>query len=211
MATNDKTKKTTTKAKSAPKKEKIEEKVEAEIDTEKEDLKKQLAEMKAQMELMSKMIITDKSQEQNNISAKKDRLIRFVNLTNGELILRGTKIWKINGMFNERSFMEREAIIILNNMKNLITSGMVYIADAKFVEDNDLGEIYQNILSDEELKNLLNKDSAYIIDAFKTVSDGQKEVIIDMIREEKSKGKAIDGNVLVTLSKISGKDLLNED
>lgn len=211
MANTTKTTKkpSTTKTKEAVLKEKETKTEDIKVDNEKEDLKKQIAEMKAQMELMAQMISSKKNEEIP--ITKKERQIRFVNLTGGELILKGSQIWKIDGMFNDRYFLEREARIIVNNMRNLISLGMVYIADSQFVEENDLSEIYLHILSDEDLKTLLQKDSSYVIEAYKTVNDGQKEIIIDMIRNELAAGHEVDGNVLVTLSKLSGKNLLSED
>ena len=209
MATNTKktsASKSTKSTKAEVKKEPVKEVV---VDTEKEELKKQLAEMKAQMELMSQMITQSKAEP--TASTKKDRNIRFVNLTNGTAILKGSKIWTIEGRFTDRYFLEREARIIVNNMSNMIGSGLVYIADAQFVKDNDLSEIYLNILSDEDLKTLLKKDASYVVETFKTVSDGQKKIIIDMIRDEKAAGHNIDANILVKLGELSGQDLLSEE
>ena len=195
------TKKTTTKV------EKKEAPV-AKVDTEKDELKKQIEELKAQMAVMAQAMAV---KAEPAPTRKKDRNIRFVNLTNGTAVIKGSSIWKIEGRFGEKSFLEREAHIILNNMSNMIRSGMLYIADAQFVEENDLSEVYLNLLSDVELKELLNKDSSYVIDAFKTVCDGQKKVIIDMIRDKKAEGENIDANVLVELGKLSGQDLLHDD
>ena len=141
----------------------------------------------------------------------KDRNITFVNLTNGTAVLRGNSFWKLEGRFASRTFLEREARIIVNNMPNMIRSGMVYITDAQFVEDNDLSEVYLNILSDKDLKELLDHDASYVIDVYKNVSEGQKEVIINMIIDKKLAGEKVDNNVLVELGQLSGKDLINID
>ena len=121
----------------------------------------------------------------------KDRNITFVNLTNGTAVLRGNGVWKLEGRFASRTFLEREARIIVNNMPNMIRSGMVYITDAQFVEDNDLSEVYLHILSDKDMKELLNHDASYVIDVYKNVSEGQKEVIINMIIDKKLAGERL--------------------
>ena len=182
------------------------------ISSENEALKKQMEEMKAQMEAMSKMLAEAKSApvaEKSGVN--KDRNITFVNLTNGTAVLRGNSFWKLEGRFASRTFLEREARIIVNNMPNMIRSGMVYITDAQFVEDNDLSEVYLNILSDKDLKELLDHDASYVIDVYKNVSEGQKEVIINMIIDKKLAGEKVDNNVLVELGQLSGKDLINID
>ena len=180
------------------------------ICSENESLKKQMEEMKAQMEAMSKMLAEAKSApiaEKSGVN--KDRNITFVNLTNGTAVLRGNSFWKLEGRFASRTFLEREARIIVNNMPNMIRSGMVYITDAQFVEDNDLSEVYLNILSDKDLKELLSHDASYIVDVYKNVSDGQKNIIIDMIVDKVLAGEKVDNNVLVELGRLSGKDLIN--
>lgn len=175
--------------------------------SENEALKAQIAEMKAQMELMAQMM-ANKSNEPVR-SAQNDRMITFVNLTNGTAILKGNQNWALEGQYASRSFLEREARIIVNNMPNMIRSGMVYIADSQFVQDNDLADVYMNMLSDTDLKNLLAKDASYVIDVYKNVSDGQKQIIIDMILEKRRAGEKVDGNILTELSELCGKDLIH--
>lgn len=180
------------------------------ISSENESLKKQMEEMRAQMEAMSKMLAEAKSApvaEKSGVN--KDRNITFVNLTNGTAVLRGNSFWKLEGRFASRTFLEREARIIVNNMPNMIRSGMVYITDAQFVEDNDLSEVYLNLLSDKDLKELLSHDASYVVDVYKNVSEGQKNVIIDMIVDKVLAGEKVDNNVLVELGRLSGKDLIN--
>ena len=175
--------------------------------SENEVLKAQIAEMKAQMELMAQMM-ANKSNEPVR-SAQNDRMITFVNLTNGTAMLKGNQNWALEGQYASRSFLEREARIIVNNMPNMIRSGMVYIADSQFVQDNDLADVYMNMLSDTDLKNLLAKDASYVIDVYKNVSDGQKQIIIDMILEQRRAGEKVDGNILTELSELCGKDLIH--
>ncbi len=179
--------------------------------SENEALKAQIAEMKAQMELMAKMMATKGDSEQAVSAAKNDRMITFVNLTNGTAILRGNQNWALEGQYASRAFLEREARIIVNNMPNMIRSGMVYITDAQFVKDNDLADAYLNMLSDKEMKELLAKDANYVIDVYKNVSDGQKQIIVDMIIEQRKVGVKIDNNILVELGELCGKDLVHID
>ena len=179
--------------------------------SENEALKAQIAEMKAQMELMAKMMATKGNSEQAVSASKNDRMITFVNLTNGTAILRGNQNWALEGQYANRAFLEREARIIVNNMPNMIRSGMVYITDAQFVKDNDLAHAYLNMLSDKEMKELLTKDANYVIDVYKNVSDGQKQIIVDMIIEQRKAGVKIDNNILVELGELCGKDLVHID
>lgn len=175
--------------------------------SENEVLKAQIAEMKAQMELMAQMM-ANKSNEPIR-PAKNDRMITFVNLTNGTAVLRGNQNWALEGRYASRAFLEREARIIVNNMPNMIRSGMVYITDADFVKENDLADAYVNMLSDTDMKSLLAQDAKNVIDVYKNVSDSQKQIIIDMIIEQRKAGAKIDGNILTELGELCGKDLVH--
>ena len=175
--------------------------------SENEVLKAQIAEMKAQTELMAQLM-ANKSNEPVH-STKSDRMITFVNLTNGTAVLRGNQNWALEGRYASRAFLEREARIIVNNMPNMIRSGMVYITDADFVQENDLADAYVNMLSDTDMKSLLAQDAKNVIDVYKNVSDNQKQIIIDMIIEQRKAGAKIDGNILTELGELCGKDLVH--
>lgn len=176
--------------------------------SENEVLKAQIAEMKAQMELMAQMMA---NKTESVRSSKDDRMITFVNLTNGTAILKGNQNWALEGRYASRTFLEREARIIVNNMPNMIRSGMVYITDAQFVQENDLADAYVNMLSDIDMKSLLAQDAKYVIEVYKNVSDNQKQIIIDMIIEQRKAGAKIDGNILTELGELCGKDLVHID
>lgn len=178
--------------------------------SENELLKAQIAEMKAQMEMMAKMMSMQK-QTESQPETKSERMVTFVNLTNGVAVLRGNQNWTLDGQYSSRAFLEREARIIVNNMPNMIRSGVVYITDAQFVRDNDLSDAYLNMLSDEEMKTLLSKDAKYVVDVYKNVADGQKQIIVDMIIEQRKSGVKIDSNILVELGELCGKDLVHID
>lgn len=181
------------------------------VDAEKEQLKEQMAEMQKQMELMRQMLMQNAGVSAQPQPKKKDRMIRFVNLVPGTVVLRGSVIWKIEGQFATHDFLETEAAIIVNNMANAVRNGLVYIADAEFVEEHNLADVYRYILSDEALKNLLSQDSKYIIEAYKTANDNQKQIILDMIEEKRMAGEQVDANVLFQLGKESGRNLLEDE
>lgn len=171
-------------------------------------LKNQIEEMKKQMEQVMNQIAFLKNPTENT-SRTKEKNITFVNMTNGVLVLKGSQIWKLEGQFAEHKFLEREARLIVSNMQNAIRLGYVYIADRDFVEDNDLGEIYQIILDDKGLKTLLSKRFDEIIEIYKLVPQGQKDIIVSMLKERKANGEPVDANVLIEIGKLAGVDLLN--
>ena len=176
------------------------------IKKENDDLKAQLEELKAQMALMAQMMSAKPEAESRSV--KKDKRIRFVNLTNGSIVLRGTVMWRIDGQFNHRDFAEKEASIIVENMTNLINSGAVYIADKEFAEEHNLTDVYANLLDEKALKELLDKDGKTIIETYKMVNAAQKQIIVDMICSRKERGQFVDANAAIKIGKLCGKDLM---
>lgn len=204
MATNIKKTAATT---STPiiKKEDVKE-VNDNLSQENELLKKQMEAMQAQIELLVKQMTMSNAPVAN--TKKSERNIEFINMVPGTLVLRGNQIWKIEGQFNSRSFLEREARIIVNNMQNTIRSGYVYIADYDFIQENELTEVYDTMLSDQQLKDLLNKNFKEVVEIYKTVPKTQQDIIVRMIKERKEAGVQIDANILIQIGELCGQDLL---
>lgn len=167
-------------------------------------LKEQIKELQSQLLAMTE----EKKQVNYNYG---ERMIEFISLVSGSLLLKGSnkRPYEIEGRYQSRSFTETEAKIIVANMGGFMREGFVYINDAEFVKQAGLSDAYNNILNVDQLKELLNQTPQAIINAYKMVADGQKKIIIDMIYEAKTKGKIVDANVLMELSKLSGKDLIN--
>lgn len=178
------------------------------VSKENEALKAQIeamqAQMKALMENMAKPEVVEAPKPK-----KESKTIKFVNLTKGSVVLKGSQFWRIEKQFASRSFSEREARVIVSNMNNFVRSGAVFITDAQFVEDNDLADSYENIISDKKLMNLLNQHYSDVIETYNMASDEQKKIIVDMIIEKREKGVAIDGNILMEIGRLSGKDLMS--
>lgn len=181
----------------------------AELKAKLAEQEKQMQEIMAQMKMMGEMMATANASARP-VEKKDDRPIRFVNLFPGTLVMKGSTIWKIEGQFNYRDFMETEASIIVSNMGEMIRAGSCWIADAEFVEAHNLTEIYKYLLSDETLKSLFDKDAKYVIESYKMANDNQKEIILDMIGEKINKGEEVDANILMTIGKLSGRDLISE-
>lgn len=174
------------------------------VQQENDELKKQLDELKAQMALMAQMMANKPSVA----VAKSNKQVKFINLSSGSAILRGTIMWKITGQFADKDFDETEANIIVANMGNMVRSGRVYIADQEFVESHNLGEVYKHILNADQLKGLFDKDGKTIVEAYKMANDAQKQIIVDMISERKVNGQFVDANASIEIGKLCGKDLM---
>lgn len=180
------------------------------IDEEKEQLKAQLAEQQKRMEeMMAQMQVL--MQAQGNVAkpVNSNKQIVFINMTTGGLNLKGTRMYHIDNQFGTKSVQESEARVIVANMPNTIADGYVYIPDNEFLESCNMGGVYDGMLTDEQLKTLLNQDANYVCDVFENATDSQKRIIVDMVSNRQLNGKPVDANILVRLGKLTGVDFLN--
>lgn len=184
------------------------------VDKEKELLKEKLAsqekemsDLKAQMEMLLKSL-SNKEEKDNNKTKNNKKTIKFINMTTGGFTIRGTRLYHLDKQFDFQVFSESEARVIVNNMPNSIANGQLYIADHNFVEECELDYIYESLIDDKTLKNLLNKNSEDVCEIYKNASDSQKKIIVDMITEKQINEEKVDANVLVDLGKLCGIDFM---
>lgn len=203
MATTTTTKKATTVATNTATST-VEDKKTTELEDKVKFLTEQLAKMQ---ELMSSMTATPVAQP---AKTNENRLIRFINLSTGKIVLKGSTTWVIDKQFDYRDFLETEASIIVANMPKTIAQGLVYIADADFVASHNLAEVYRHILDDNTLETLFDKDYKHVVDLFKSCSDAQKLIIFDMVNDRLEQGIDVDANIVAQIEKLSGKKFVRE-
>lgn len=184
------------------------------VDKEKELLKEKLAsqekemsDLKAQMEMLLKSL-SNKEEKNESKTKNNKKTIKFINMTTGGFTIRGTRLYHLDKQFDFQVFSESEARVIVNNMPNSIANGQLYIADHNFVEECELDYIYESLIDDKTLKDLLNKNSEDVCEIYKNASDFQKKIIVDMITEKQINEEKIDANVLVDLGKLCGIDFM---
>lgn len=183
------------------------------VDKEKEELKSKLAEQQEKMdELIAQMRVLMQAQNNAPVAAPVstgNKQVTFVNLTTGGLTLKGTRMHYFDKQFAKKSIQEAEARVIASNMPNTIANGYVYIPDEEFLESVNMGGIYEGMLTDAQLKTLLNQDANYVCDVYQNATDSQKQIIIDMVSNKQFDGKQVDANILVKLGKLCGVDFLS--
>ena len=180
------------------------------IDKEKELLRKKVSQqeteidkLKAQMELLLNSM---KSEQKEKKAPKKN--IKFINMTTGGFNIYGTRFYHLDKQFAFQVFSENEARTIVNNMPHAVANGELYIADHDFVEECELDYVYENLIDDVTLKNLLSKDARDICEVYKNASESQKRIIVDMVVEKQINNEQIDANILISLGKLCGMDLI---
>lgn len=175
--------------------------------TENADLKAKIAEQEAQIAQLMAMM---QAQMGNTAKpAKSNKSIKFISLVTGGLNLKGNRMYHIDKQFGYKMIPEGEAKAIVANMPNTVANGMVYIADKDFVEECELDGVYEEILSDKQLKELLQKNANDVCEIYKQASPVQQQIIVDMVENRKLNGLPIDANIVVEIGKLCGKDLMS--
>lgn len=185
------------------------------VDTEKEQLKAQLAEQQKRMEeMMAQMQVLMQAQSNAATPASpvnSNKQIKIINLTAGGLNLRGVRMHHIDNQFESITVNESEARAIVANTPNAITSGCVYIPDNDFMASVDMDGLFNEMLDDKQLKNLLNQNADEVCGVYMNATDSQKGIIVDMISNRRLGGIEIDANILLKLGELSGVNFLDID
>ena len=102
---------------------------------------------------------------------------------------------------------------IVKNKPHFAKEGLFYIANEQAVKKLRLTKDYEHIINNKIFANLLDEKSDVVIKAYESAPRLQKEQIVSMIEERLAANKEVDGNVLVKIGKLCGKDFLrtNED
>lgn len=196
----------TTETKSTTKKTTATKKAESKVDERDIKLAEQAAELEALKAQMQAVLQAQMTNAQVAAEPKKKKNVSIMSFAVGGLTLMGTRAIRIPKQFDTVSVSESEATAIVNNMPESARNGLFYILDADFVEENELSDAYKNLLDDKQFKQLLTQSSDYVVDIFKSASDVQKKIIINMIIDKKSHNLPIDANIVEQISKLSGVD-----
>ena len=196
----------TTETKSTTKKTTATKKAEPKVDERDIKLAEQAAELEALKAQMQAVLQAQMTNAQVAAEPKRKKNVSIMSFAVGGLTLMGTRAIRIPKQFDTVSVSESEATAIVNNMPESARNGLFYILDADFVEENELSDAYKNLLDDKQFKQLLTQSSDYVVDIFKSASDVQKKIIINMIIDKKSHNLPIDANIVEQISKLSGVD-----
>lgn len=97
---------------------------------------------------------------------------------------------------------------IVRNNASFAQGGYFYILDTEAVKQLRLEGYYQRQLTHDEMVHLFNNNPEQIIELYKMAPEAEKELILDLIEDKKQRGENVDGNVLVTLGELSGRNLV---
>lgn len=182
-----------------------------------EELMKQLKEMQEQLaKLKAENDSLKESQEEEEEVLTGDTEIMVISQTIGGLTIstEGNGIGTVYrfdkfGDIQDIPFSDLKEIV--KNKPNFAKEGVYYIANEKAVKKLRLTNDYKNIIGNELFSHLLDEKPDIIVEAYKKAPKLQKEQIVGMIEDRLANKVEVDGNVLLKIGKLCGKDFLRED
>lgn len=179
-----------------------------------EELQKQLAELKAENDALkdTKQVEDDDNTEE----LTSDTDITVISQTVGKLVLSTEG----NGMGTVYRFEEFGEVqdIPFGDLKDIVKhkprfakEGAYFICNPQAVKKLRLGTQYKNLIDDETFTNLFDKDAKTIVALYESAPKMQQEQVVSLIEDRLAKKLEVDGNVLIKIGKLCGKDFLTTE
>lgn len=179
-----------------------------------EELQKQLAELKAENDALK-----DNTQVENNDKVEEltsDTDITVISQTVGKLVL-STEGNGIGTVYRFEEFGEVQDIPfgdlkdIVKHKPRFAKEGAYFICNPQAVKKLRLGTQYKNLIDDKTFTNLFDKDAKTIVALYESAPKMQQEQVISLIEDRLANKLEVDGNVLIKIGKLCGKDFLTTE
>ncbi len=179
-----------------------------------EELQKQLAELKAENDALKD--IKQIEDDDNTEELTSDTDITVISQTVGKLVLSTEG----NGMGTVYRFEEFGEVqdIPFGDLKDIVKhkprfakEGAYFICNPQAVKKLRLGTQYKNLIDDETFTNLFDKDAKTIVALYESAPKMQQEQVVSLIEDRLAKKLEVDGNVLIKIGKLCGKDFLTTE
>ena len=180
-------------------------------------LEKKIAEQQVQIEELMKIIQSGMNAvapiaNTEDINADEDILV--VSLTPNKLNLvgsDGSTLFSFDAMYEEQyiDYASLKEIVRVN--RDMAKNGRFYILDEKAVNKLRLKNNYKNVLTPEQMKQILSSNTEHAVELYKLANATQQQTIIDVVRQAKFNGKDVDYNLLRELGELSGVNLIDAE
>ena len=179
-----------------------------------EELQKQLTELKAENDALK-----DTKQVEDNDNTEEltsDTDITVISQTVGKLVLSTEG----NGMGTVYRFEEFGEVqdIPFGDLKDIVKhkprfakEGAYFICNPQAVKKLRLGTQYKNLIDDKTFVNIFDKDAKTIVALYESAPKMQQEQVVSLIEDRLEKKLDVDGNVLIKIGKLCGKDFLTTE
>lgn len=173
-------------------------------------LQEQLAKLQAENEALKAEPISANTDEEEITS---DTDITVVSQVVGTLTI-STEGNGIGTVYNFEHFGEAQDIPfgdlrdIVKNKPNFAKEGVYYICNPQAVKKLRLDHQYENLIDKNTFANILDMDSKTVVALYQSAPKLQQEQIVGLIEEKIEKKQDIDGNILIQIGRLCGKDFL---
>jgi hypothetical protein len=157
--------------------------------------------------LLSKDSSGIKEDESDDVKIPQDDYIKVMNIKAEPLTL-STKEYGQGVLYNFQNFGQIKKIIYSDLVKimevhpNFLNEGFFYILDKRVIRSHGLDEVYENILTKDQIQDSLNNLNE-CVELFKVANDNQRKLIIDMLIDKIVEGHEVDRNLIDKLARIS--------
>ena len=100
---------------------------------------------------------------------------------------------------------------IVKNKPKFAKEGAYFICNPQAVKKLRLGNDYKNLIDDNTFLNLFDKDADTIVALYKSAPSMQQKQVVSLIEDRLAKKLEVDGNVLIKIGKLCGKDFLTTE
>ena len=173
-------------------------------------LQEQLAQLMAENQALKQKDVAQ-VEEEEEITADTD--IMVISQTVGSLAI-STEGNGIGTVYRFEKFGDVQDIPfgdlrdIVKNKPKFAKEGAYFICNPQAVKKLRLGNQYKNLIDDKTFLNLFDKDADTIVALYKSAPSMQQKQIVGLIEEKLEKGVDVDGNVLIKIGQLCGKDFL---
>lgn len=179
-----------------------------------EELQKQLAELKAEND-----VLKDNTQVEDNDNTEEltsDTDITVISQTVGKLVI-STEGNGVGTVYRFEEFGEVQDIPfgdlkdIVKNKPRFAKEGAYFICNPQAVKKLRLGNQYKNLIDDKTFVNLFDKDAKTIVALYESAPKMQQEQVVSLIQDRLDNGLEVDGNVLIKIGQLCGRDFITKE
>ena len=179
-----------------------------------EELQKQLTELKAENDALK-----DNTQVEDNDNTEEltsDTDITVISQTVGKLVI-STEGNGVGTVYRFEEFGEVQDIPfgdlkdIVKNKPRFAKEGAYFICNPQAVKKLRLGNQYKNLIDDKTFVNLFDKDAKTIIALYESAPKMQQEQVVSLIQDRLDNGLEVDGNVLIKIGQLCGRDFITKE
>lgn len=180
-----------------------------------EELQKQLAELKAENDaLKDNTQVEDNDKVEEELTSDTD--ITVISQTVGKLVL-STEGNGVGTVYRFEEFGEVQDIPfgdlkdIVKNKPRFAKEGAYFICNPQAVKKLRLGNQYKNLIDDKTFVNLFDKDAKTIVALYESAPKMQQEQVVSLIQDRLDNGLEVDGNVLIKIGQLCGRDFITKE